>query len=379
MKNANIALIYIDRPYLSPTESQLFYSLSALPEVRIVNVTELLRSDNEELLDEYKNIVDDASCIFISNYVPNCIVRELNDSFFSTVRGKCKTIEPTRKLLKYIYALNKPKIASCLLYDIHDPDFSSYLSQYGKDGIVIGCRFKVPEQDDTFDVDNHAVHDNARVAGNCDAIIEAPHCIAAHEFCSMQTDRPWKIAIPGITYKRRAIAHATLDTALRLFGPPFMPVYGVLKATGLILKATGWAQPQFMAYYFANYYHRKILSMTKILYTDGSMVDYAVRKFFEIPAAGCLLLCTPFNGMSDLGFKDGVTHIECAPEDVGKLVRTIDVNTSKIRDIIKNGQDLVRQKHSSDARARQLAEAMRRVASGTLKSAHWYEGEYIFS
>jgi hypothetical protein len=57
-----------------------------------------------------------------------------------------------------------------------------------------------------------------------------------------------------------------------------------------------------MEYFGENYV--KWLNRAKIAYTDGSRHQYPVKKYFEIPACGALLMCEEIPDLKELSFDD---------------------------------------------------------------------------
>src|SRR5204863_6776366 len=81
---------------------------------------------------------------------------------------------------------------------------------------------------------------------------------------------------------------------------------------------------RFYASHLYNLAFQRLLSRSKICITDGGMNNFPVRKFFEIPAAGALLVCWPATGMQSLGFEDGVNCMFIRSEaEASEIVETI--------------------------------------------------------
>ena len=91
-----------------------------------------------------------------------------------------------------------------------------------------------------------------------------------------------------------------------------------------VVISVGW-----VTYYFLNKgvsraelgSEREMAPNRKAYYDDeGEKILAPVRKFFEIPAAGAAMLCTPPVGFPGLGFRDGETHVEVEPEALPDIV-----------------------------------------------------------
>lgn len=82
---------------------------------------------------------------------------------------------------------------------------------------------------------------------------------------------------------------------------------------------------------------------------------YLVGKFFEIPAAGCLLLAFDEyikEPMKELGFIDGENYISCNQANMVEKINYIcdEKNINAINKIRKNGQRLIKERHSDKHR-----------------------------
>lgn len=97
-------------------------------------------------------------------------------------------------------------------------------------------------------------------------------------------------------------------------------------------------------------FYQKLCS-SKYSYTCESGLEIPIRKFFEIPAAGAVLVCRPFRGMNHLGFIAGENYIECEPNDLLEAHLFLENNTEIAEEITKSGQELIRRLHSAHARA----------------------------
>ena len=100
--------------------------------------------------------------------------------------------------------------------------------------------------------------------------------------------------------------------------------------------------------------------------TDGSDLDYAVAKIFEIPAAGCLLLVN--NEMAPhllpLGFVPGVHYLTFTAESLSDVVDAVldERNSAAIDEIRAQGQALVWSRHTVAHRAAAMHELAGAVA-----------------
>lgn len=382
--NKKIAFLYLKNYTISLSEHVLIEALKQhdYDDVDVIDLSVLLSDSNLHMYDEIKSRIMRAECIYLSNYVARFRQYDIDEYITKIISRKINTAKYIRLLLEVVYSSDRIIIATTCCFDPMDLHLIDYIDKFCRDGSTRYLRSNDKLEDknmqEKFYCNFDKLNSAATALSKLNIDIELHHCIGSHELINLNRPKVYKIIVPGAKYCRRTHAIDSLSTFTKFVAPKSYPVKIALVITENLYKIIKDSTVIKTGYLFANFYHRGILGASRIVYTDGSKLDLPVRKFFEIPAAGCLLLCTAFTGMSDLGFIDGVTHIECAPEDVGSLARTIDINSSAIREIIRNGQELIRQKHSANVQAFQLIEALRRAAAGRLKSAHWQEGEYVY-
>jgi hypothetical protein len=102
-----------------------------------------------------------------------------------------------------------------------------------------------------------------------------------------------------------------------------------------------------------------------------------IRKFFEIPAGGTVLVCRPFTGFADAGFVDGVNAIVCEPQDVMDVHRTLAADPERAQRIADAGRRLVAQYHSTAARSEQFRRLFQTIAAGRFVGASWRAGKFM--
>jgi hypothetical protein len=98
-------------------------------------------------------------------------------------------------------------------------------------------------------------------------------------------------------------------------------------------------------------------------FTDCSTFRYTVAKYFEIPATGALLLAegAVSRELATLGFEEGIHYVPVCAEDLeDRLGYVLDArNREEIDTIRRRGQELVRTRHTTGHRARQIDELCR--------------------
>ena len=207
--------------------------------------------------------------------------------------------------------------------------------------------------------------------------VEMAFCLDASEFVEAAPRKLWRLAVPGVSYRRRRIARA-VARAEGFRQPPFGLARFSRYAAAAAFRAIRWREPTRWSIDANRRLHHGLIARSEFAYTDGSAYGYPVRKFIEIPAQRTPMLCTPHPGMADRGFRDGVTHIACEPEEAGRLARRLDPQSAALRAVADAGFDLVRRLHSAEARAAHFIEAVRRFARGALSSACFSDGEFVY-
>ncbi|PCK33609.1 hypothetical protein [Pseudoalteromonas piscicida] len=206
------------------------------------------------------------------------------------------------------------------------------------------------------------------VTSRPDLVISFPHFIDENEFIiASLKEKRYFCDIPGVMYEDRRAAERLLTAPdkIRLMGYKAKRILDFLpnKLNG---KLT------FQKVKMLNLTFRMRIFNTKVVYTCGSLFDFPVRKFFEIPSQSSLLVCKPFFGMEHLGFKKGLTHLET--KDLESLKKG-EIDES-IQEIATSGAKLVFEKHSSSARQKQLRECLDRIEKDEFLGSCWKSGSY---
>lgn len=203
-------------------------------------------------------------------------------------------------------------------------------------------------------------------------IISMPHLIDDAEFSDRQLRgrKPWVVI--GADYTERMNARAALDMA------------GIMR--------TGKAQPylfsMFQKFHINPYAHswsidilqrqfKLALVRAKYAYTCGAIVRCAIRKYFEIPAAGCVLVADRCEGFEALGFRDRHNALLAKGSEVLDAHRWLSELDDAGQGIANQGRDLIRQQHSISARGRQLSAAFEAISSGRFAGSKWVDGKFM--
>jgi len=209
------------------------------------------------------------------------------------------------------------------------------------------------------------------VLDNPEKIISFPAFVSENEFnCEPLSSRPNDWSILGVRYGSRREAAKQLksynikvsggllqlfiDVLLKLRLKPFSRIHGIK---------------------LFNHLFQHTLAKSKYSYTCGSAVKYPVRKFFEIPAQGTVLVCDPCMGFKALGFKHLHNAIACTPKQV-KLISDFLVHRIWSQSVASLGRRLVWEKHTVSARQRQLYKCLMAIKDGWFAGSYWQDGEF---
>jgi hypothetical protein len=208
------------------------------------------------------------------------------------------------------------------------------------------------------------------VDANAHRVISFPLFVAADEFNFTQLSaRHVKWEVPGIQYVSRRIARERLaQRGVRMSRiTPSRITSAVAKVCG---RYTG------LSMQLANYFFRRQLQRAQAVYTCGSVLRQPVRKFFEIPAAGALLVCEPCAGLTDMGFRHEVNCLLHPPEDVGVADDLLTHDLDRAEAIAAAGQSLVLAAHSLSGRAAQFTRCLDAIRGGFFAGARWQRGSF---
>ena len=145
---------------------------------------------------------------------------------------------------------------------------------------------------------------------NARKIASALHFVADTEFSVAPLDaRHSAWATLGIAYDaRRRAREALVQAGIEVVDESLLRhSLSMAKRLRLIRKESRRLQR------FLNVDFQLRFESCRYAYTCGSGLDMPIRKFFEIPAAGTVLVCKPFAGFEAAGFRDGENAIVCLP------------------------------------------------------------------
>jgi hypothetical protein len=205
-------------------------------------------------------------------------------------------------------------------------------------------------------------------------VITATHFISPNEFSfNALAERKSLISVPGAAYHLRKEAIRNLRAAgyYNIKYSAFSTVYKIADRFGFRVYSRAFPLKLY------NYLFWQVLSNTKYVYTARGSFGTPVRKFFEIPAAGALLICTPCLGYDELGFNNNEHYIEANPD---KLIEVLNKKMSECdgaQKIASAGRRLVASKHSLNARANQIRACLIEMINGSYLGSYWDKGRFV--
>lgn len=204
-------------------------------------------------------------------------------------------------------------------------------------------------------------------------IASLPHFVSESEFnITPLSARPHLWSIMGVQYHARGVARDALRaiSVEPIMDSRFRRVLSLLRKLRLLRGEKRIVQR------FLNQDFGDRIAATRFSYTCGSGLMMPIRKFFEIPAAGAVLVCRPFHGFSALGFEDGVNCIVSEPERIADVHQRLTYEPEFAQRVASAGQKLVLERHALSARARDLGEILRAIAAKRFAGSEWVGGHH---
>ena len=203
--------------------------------------------------------------------------------------------------------------------------------------------------------------------------INLGHFVAETEFNWTSLDRRRrKVAVPGQIYTRRRAARR------KLVEQGFLARSGSFKFLMSAMDHIGmhpYPSPLWHSLYNQTFFQN--IAAARYAYTEGSGYDRPIRKYFEIPALGTILFCTPCAGFEKLGFADRKNAIVVEPDAIGDVVEWLGKSPAQAQEIADAGRKLIWDRHSLHARAEQFARCLKSIVAGRYRGSRWDDGEFI--
>lgn len=202
--------------------------------------------------------------------------------------------------------------------------------------------------------------------------ISLPHLLAEEELCNRPLSRrrhPWTVV--GAEYTERSAARRALDGAgLARTGRRLPHTTAAFQRMGINPHAHYWSIALLQRLF------RDSLKTARYGYTCGSVAGMAIRKYFEIPAAGAVLVADKCQGFDALGFRNRENAVLSRGSEVMEAHRWLSGLKDKGQAVADAGRALVEAQHTVKARGRQLAAAIAAIAEGQFAGSRWADGRF---
>jgi len=305
----------------------------------------------------------------------NQITRGINNVFFD------KKLIPgfIDDLYQNLRGIESKVVHSLLQTDLYhfEKDLTDYLSQTGHYYMV--CGGEVPAlKENNPNLAKEGFYEGVKnnwhycAQEHSSRLVPIPHWIAETEFSwTPISSRKFVATVPGTGYYRRKMAASFLKPS-KVKQPSYL-IPKLCQLANRHLFSRFKLNDPLMQIRYSSFMNS--ISNTKYAYTEGSYLDYTVRKFFEIPALGTLLMCSPSIAYKNLGFKHLVNSVIVEPEEFIDAIRDLEQDPFRAQKIADAGRQLVFDKHSLSARCNDVRRALEAIQCGNYNGADWRDGE----
>jgi hypothetical protein len=185
-------------------------------------------------------------------------------------------------------------------------------------------------------------------------------------------NRKYAVSVPGQMYYRRAMVQRRLKAqGYALPSGRHKLLFAMMDRIGL----RPYAKSPLLGLY--NLLFQQMIAESRCVYTEGYGYERPIRKFFEIPALGAVLLCSPCAGFHTLGFVDRQNCVIVSESDVVDAIRWLDESSDTAQRIADAGRLLVWRQHSIYARAAQFHHSLEAILSGRYRGGEWHGGKFV--
>jgi len=107
--------------------------------------------------------------------------------------------------------------------------------------------------------------------------------------------------------------------------------------------------------------YSKELNKSLLSICCGSIYQYPVMKYFEIPASHSIIFGDWFPELGDLGFEPYKNMIVVDKENIKLQIKLLKENINKLTKIANNGYNLIHERHTNQIRAKELINIIKNI------------------
>lgn len=275
------------------------------------------------------------------------------------------------------------KLVSAINFDYYATTQEQIDNLVSRDCLIIGANEQfvtsMEELPEFAKKERHYARNNGRFSdawyhyleSNRAKVVTALHFVDGTEIFADPLDgRKYDISVPGAEYYLRKQAILGLSRSQM---KQASKIYYHLFRLGNFLGVPTYSSELFLHLYNALF--MQSMRNTKCVYSAKGGFGIPVRKFFEIPASGALLLCSPPKGYKALGFINNENYVFVEPAEIADALDCW-LNRSDAQIVASAGQRLVAENHSLKARAGQIRRCFEALLDGSYKGSRWESGEF---
>ena len=377
-----IVFLYLHFNYVNNCATNLYTNLKYLNHKNqlIINVNIFKLEDIARAIKNADLLVVDAAIFNFEHWTPGV---------HKSIRTpQWRSSSHYLKIQDLILGSKNFKILIAPFHDLHTPIFSSKYSNQEM-GKVFQALIWMYERG-VKDIRNIKFHEREKWMQSHEKIqkiyddftksfplrIEFLHSLDEHEFQIKNKSKYWDVNVPGMAYKERLIALKSArkqELKIAPFNSFEKVIHGAFKINSKLINTENSSK---MKDEIRKKNFRFSISHSKVNWSDGSLLGYPVRKYFEIPALRSALVMSSFPGYEDYGFVDYENCIITDADDFGQVAKKLIKNDNLREKICTNGFDMVKRLHSSRARAQQITDTLIAISENSLIKASFSNGVY---
>lgn len=309
---------------------------------------------------------------FLKRYVPVfqrsfCANFSLEQKHLEDMYSYFKSADPERKVL-FLLEFDYYWISNQRLDLIRELD--AFIVGFGEQFITPKNEMKHVKRESFYSLVNDRWYDFVKDSRR---VIQLTHFLDYSEFYWGGIEgRKYECSVPGASYWSRKVADTHLkDQNMKRPRNYYKKIFNILNGMGVRV----FSSDLLLSIYQETF--NKMIKDSRYAYTCGSALKYPIRKFFEIPSKGTLLIALPFKNFEHLGFVDKENCLVAEPDDICSVIRTLNADFERAQVIAERGRKMVYDNHSISSRSEQLRLAFDAILTSTFNGSCWENGKFI--